>query len=243
MDEPNEDIISIKPGEITVKATITHKYSHRIKNGNLMTDAVIADKTGTTKAVWFSKQPKDNLVIGSEYIFSGNYRLKYGRLALQSPQYKATGEKPSTDELAESPIVLPARNYPTKSAWKWPEWAGVAIFWVLVIAGIAAYAVYNHSQATPAPTTTNQGSNSGSSSSQASSPGSTLPPAPSTITGNHNGISEIHTPTQADSDSKCTDVTSYDYDWDDDVLCTRPDGSQFYTNYAGGYAADSAFGG
>ena len=31
----------------------------------------------------------------------------------------------------------------------------------------------------------------------------------------------------------CKDVTSYDYNWNNDVLCTNPDGSMFYTNYAG----------
>src|SRR6266851_5252355 len=111
MQEPAEEIVSIKPGEVTVRATISHKYAHHIRNGNLMTDAVIADTTGTTKAVWFSKESKDDLEIGSEYIFSGNYQLKYGRLALQSPKYEVTGEKPSIEELAASPLILPARNY------------------------------------------------------------------------------------------------------------------------------------
>jgi hypothetical protein len=31
----------------------------------------------------------------------------------------------------------------------------------------------------------------------------------------------------------CEDVTSYDYDWGNDMLCTRSDGSTFYTDYAG----------
>lgn len=31
----------------------------------------------------------------------------------------------------------------------------------------------------------------------------------------------------------CTDVTSYNYDWQDDVYCTAPDGTQFYTSYEG----------
>lgn len=31
----------------------------------------------------------------------------------------------------------------------------------------------------------------------------------------------------------CRDVTSYDYNWHNDVLCTREDGSQFYTDYEG----------
>lgn len=31
----------------------------------------------------------------------------------------------------------------------------------------------------------------------------------------------------------CVDVTSYDYNWNNDVLCTNPDGSTYYTSYAG----------
>lgn len=33
--------------------------------------------------------------------------------------------------------------------------------------------------------------------------------------------------------SGCVDVTSIDYDWHNDMLCTRSDGSQFYTDYDG----------
>jgi hypothetical protein len=31
----------------------------------------------------------------------------------------------------------------------------------------------------------------------------------------------------------CDDVTSYDRNWDNDMLCTRSDSSTFYTDYAG----------
>jgi len=31
----------------------------------------------------------------------------------------------------------------------------------------------------------------------------------------------------------CEDVTSYDYNWKNDMLCRRRDGSVFYTDYAG----------
>jgi hypothetical protein len=31
----------------------------------------------------------------------------------------------------------------------------------------------------------------------------------------------------------CEDVTSFDYNWDNDMKCTRSDGSIFYTDYAG----------
>jgi len=38
---------------------------------------------------------------------------------------------------------------------------------------------------------------------------------------------------QAKQKGSCVDVTSYDYNWNNDMLCTRPDGSTFYTDYAG----------
>jgi hypothetical protein len=37
----------------------------------------------------------------------------------------------------------------------------------------------------------------------------------------------------------CKDVTSYDYNWGNDMLCTKPDGSTFYTSYAGAKSAGS----
>jgi hypothetical protein len=45
--------------------------------------------------------------------------------------------------------------------------------------------------------------------------------------------------------TECVDVTSYDYDWSNDMRCTRPDGSVFYTDYEGaaaqeGYDPDAA---
>jgi hypothetical protein len=46
---------------------------------------------------------------------------------------------------------------------------------------------------------------------------------------------------EATPKTTCIDVTSIDYNWDNDVLCTRPDGSKFYTDYAGGHANDPSF--
>lgn len=34
-------------------------------------------------------------------------------------------------------------------------------------------------------------------------------------------------------DKKCDDVTTYDYNWNNDVICTNTDGSRFYTSYGG----------
>lgn len=34
-----------------------------------------------------------------------------------------------------------------------------------------------------------------------------------------------------ESSITCHDATSYDYNWNNDMLCVNPDGSQFYTSY------------
>lgn len=39
--------------------------------------------------------------------------------------------------------------------------------------------------------------------------------------------------------TSCEDVTTYDYDWDNDMFCTREDGSTFYTDYEGARQAES----
>jgi len=245
MDEPTVDISSIRPGEVTLKATITYKHAHRIKNGNLMTEVVISDMSGTTKAVWFSKNPKVELEIGNEYIFSGKYQLKYGRLALQSPKYVFTGERYDVEDLVNSPLILPEKNYPSqKSVWdNWEEWIGGAIVGTLIICVLIGLVLYYHNSTTkplysnPAGTTsTTQYSSTSSSTPQVNSPG-----GDGAVTGSHNGITEIHLPGQNEAGSSCIDVTSYDHDWDDDVICTRPDGTKFYTDYAGAKASDPAF--
>lgn len=35
------------------------------------------------------------------------------------------------------------------------------------------------------------------------------------------------------AEGTCADVTSFDDNWDNDMLCTRADGTKFYTDYAG----------
>lgn len=53
-------------------------------------------------------------------------------------------------------------------------------------------------------------------------------------------VSLHHAPAPATRDhhappprTTCRDVTSLDHNWDNDMLCTRPDGTQFYTSYDG----------
>ena len=55
------------------------------------------------------------------------------------------------------------------------------------------------------------------------------------------GPSDVYASEETDTRSAttCVDVTSYDYNWDNDMLCTRSDGSRFYTDYAGAARAEA----
>jgi hypothetical protein len=186
----NSDILEI--GEIIhgkkvkVQATVTSLKHHRIKNGNVMTDAIIGDESGSVKCVWFSKDTLTDLKIGDEYLFEGYLENKYGRLALQKPTYKLVQENQQAYKPAQLPQPI-VRPYSTKTNW-WDNIEFGGVVWTLIILGVTVYFVFNHFQ--------NQKLRS-------------------------SGVT-------------CKDVTSIDYNWNNDVLCTRPDGATFYTDYAGG---------
>jgi hypothetical protein len=101
------------------------------------------------------------------------------------------------------------------------DWVGPVITYVLVIGAICLWIYSGNKKSntsqdlTPQPTST----------STYSSP----------VTSNNNqpsGSADVQV--QASSPkTTCIDVTSYDYNWDNDMLCTRPDGTRFYTSYSG----------
>jgi hypothetical protein len=209
-------------GDVTIKGTITHLTSHRIRNGNLMIEAIVADVTGSVRCVWFSKNLMKDILQGSEYVLNGKYELKYGRMAIHKPKYKATGEHPSTQYLSNAPLATPKRDYPHYTKQKQTfieEYRGLIGFWsIALLIAVFIFWPRNHiSQPIPV------------------SP-------PDTTSSINNASTRTYTPTlQTPNTTRCIDVTSYDHNWNNDVLCTRPDGSTFYTDYAGGRSADSTF--
>ena len=171
--------------KVRVQATLTSLSHHRIKNGNIMTDGVVGDASGSVKCVWFSKLPLTDLKIGNEYIFEGYLEDRYGRLALQKPTYVLTQEKQRKYDPAPLPESRPTFTPSHKTG---PAIDFGIVFWVLVILGAIIWTIVGH----------------------------------------------VHDNQLHKSGVKCSDVTSIDYNWHNDVLCTRPDGSTFYTDYAGG---------
>lgn len=79
-------IANIAPGNVTIKATIDSVKGRHIRRGMHITEAVLADGTAKTRAVWFNQRYRaDQLTKGEWYYFSGLYGLQRNRYVLQNP--------------------------------------------------------------------------------------------------------------------------------------------------------------
>ncbi len=86
-----ERIADIHPGLVTVCGRIEHLESRRsFRNKRLsVTEAIIADDTGTIRAVWFNQRfVKAQLKMGERYVFKGKFEFRNNNLNLQSPTFE-----------------------------------------------------------------------------------------------------------------------------------------------------------
>lgn len=80
------DIADLVPGAVTIKAKVESVTGRHVRRGMHVTEAVLADTSGKTRAVWFNQRYRaDQLVKGSEYYVSGTYDLQRNRYVLQNP--------------------------------------------------------------------------------------------------------------------------------------------------------------
>ena len=189
-----------------------------------MIEAEISDGTGTIKAVWFSKIPIATLKADSEYVFEGRYEHKYGRTAIQMPEYTSVSRSVSSESLARQTSV--EVRYPERSSLHTGNQKRSGMSEMLgtvggyLILGLVLLFIFfpRHSS------TTDDASSSAESIQVPAAQAAPQQQAPA-----------------AQPKVSCKDVTSIDYNWGNDVLCTNPGGSTFYTDYAGGRNADPGF--
>lgn len=85
-----EKISDIRPGLVTIAGRVEHiEYRRSFKDKRLsITEAIIADKSGTIRAIWFN-QPfvKTQLQKGQEYVFRGKFEFRNNHLSLHGPTY------------------------------------------------------------------------------------------------------------------------------------------------------------
>lgn len=105
-----QDISSLKPGNVTVKAKVESISTRRMRRNLAITEATLRDKTGAIKAVWFNQPYRakqfDN---EKEYYFAGTMALSYGRFQISNPSATLASDYDSALTAKIQP-VYPARG-------------------------------------------------------------------------------------------------------------------------------------
>ncbi len=81
-----QTIKQIKPGTVTIKATIKSSAGRYARRGLHITEAVASDETGGVRLVWFNQPYRAaSLKSDQDYFISGEFGLNYQRLSIQNP--------------------------------------------------------------------------------------------------------------------------------------------------------------
>ena len=81
-----QDIASLKPGKVTVKAKVESITTRRMRRNLALTEATLRDKTGAIKVIWFNQPYRaKQFDQDKEYYFSGTMALSYGHYQISNP--------------------------------------------------------------------------------------------------------------------------------------------------------------
>ncbi len=99
----------MRPGNVTFRGVIERVAGRYARARKLhITEAIIADDTGTVKAVWFNQSfLAKSLPIGTPVLVSGELKFKNSDLALQSPAIELIEEGRDTKDTARIVPVYP----------------------------------------------------------------------------------------------------------------------------------------
>lgn len=91
---------------VSVKGNIWQVASKRSKRGVSVLEAVIADESGTIKAVWFN-QPflKNSLKAGDEIVLAGKPEWNFGSIQMQSPAFEIQNQKNKKQNIHTAGII------------------------------------------------------------------------------------------------------------------------------------------
>ena len=87
------NITDLQPGKVTVKARCESVSTRIVRRGLRITTAVLADKSGKVKAVWFNQPYRETqLKSDAEFIFSGQFGMQYNRYQINNPSVELAKE-------------------------------------------------------------------------------------------------------------------------------------------------------
>jgi len=86
---------NLKPGPVTIQATVKQATGRYVRRGMHITEAVVSDETGSLRVVWFNQPYRANaLKSGQLYYFSGQYELSHQRFQLMNPSAELVKDFP-----------------------------------------------------------------------------------------------------------------------------------------------------
>jgi len=88
-------IAQLRPGTVTIEATIAQATGRYVRRGLHITEAIASDATGSVRLVWFNQPYRAAaLKSGQTYYISGQYELSYRRFAIMNPSAELVSEFP-----------------------------------------------------------------------------------------------------------------------------------------------------
>lgn len=126
-------ISAVKAGEqVSVKGKVVDIGTKRSRRGIPVTEVIIADDTGSAKAVWFNQPFIENAIKKDDEIYlAGKMEWGFGQLNFVSPAYEKAKE--AEDELRHTGRIIPV----------YPETAGLTSKWIRQKVGLLTKIIYN----------------------------------------------------------------------------------------------------
>jgi ATP-dependent DNA helicase RecG len=88
-------IRDIKPGPVTIKATMKRAMGRYVRRGMHITEAVATDGTDSVRLVWFNQPYRETgIKPDHDYYIAGNYELSRQRFAIMSPAVELVSDFP-----------------------------------------------------------------------------------------------------------------------------------------------------
>lgn len=88
-------ISQIKPGQVSTRGRITNVNGRYVRRGMHVTEAVLTDKTGSVRMVWFNQPYRSSSIkIDNEYFVSGSFQLSRQKMSIMNPSIELVSDFP-----------------------------------------------------------------------------------------------------------------------------------------------------
>ncbi|HEU5004642.1 MAG TPA: ATP-dependent DNA helicase RecG [Candidatus Saccharimonadales bacterium] len=88
-------IKDLKPGAITIEATITQATGRYVRRGMHITEAIASDDTSSVRLVWFNQPYRAGAIKGGQkYFIAGEYQLSRNRFSILNPSVELVSDFP-----------------------------------------------------------------------------------------------------------------------------------------------------